>query len=330
MLQWIVLRALRLRTWLLVRLGLWRGQWRRGRVSVAGVTMLAGPFAVHVWRYGLYAPAGLRDDEPAPLIVVLHGCRQRALGFAFAAGLTRLADRARVRLLCPQQRRLANLYRCWNWFAPNAQRGAGELRVITAMLDDVAARVRVDAGAVAAIGLSAGGGLGALLAFHLADRFAAVAVVAAPPLLGGFNMQDPRDVMRRGLRLPPTTALGTTQRACAPLAIVHGTADAVVDPQCAGQLQEQALESLRRDRIAVERSESAGGGAATVTDFRADGVLRLRRIEVPGLGHEWSGGPGGHPYCVRGGPPLAALCAGFLRDAGALGGAPAPAAAQAG
>jgi poly(hydroxyalkanoate) depolymerase family esterase len=317
MLQWIIFRLLRLRTWLLVRLGLWRGRWRRGRVSVAGVHMLGGPFAVHTWRYGLYAPAGLRDEEAAPLLVVLHGCRQRALGFAFAAGLTRLADRSRVRLLCPQQRRLANLYRCWNWFSPLAQRGEGEVRVIRAMLDDVAARVRVDAGAVAAIGISAGGGLGALLAFHLADRIAAVMVVAAPPLLGSLNLQDPRDVMKRGLRLPPTTALGAAQRACAPLAIVHGGDDAVVHPRCAEQLQEQALESLRRSRIEIVRRETQAGSVAAV-DYH-DGVdLRLRRIEVPGLGHEWSGGPGGHPYCVRGGAPLADLGAQFLRDAGVL------------
>lgn len=316
--RWFVDLLLRLRTWLLVRLGLWRGQWRRGRVSLRGVHGLIAPLAVHTWRYGLYVPAGLRDDAPAPLLVVLHGCRQRALGFAFAAGLTRLADRERVRLLCPQQRRLANPYRCWNWFLPQAQAGAGELRVIGALLDDVAVRVRVDADAVAAVGLSAGGGLAALLAFHLADRIGAVAVVAAPPLLGPFNMQDPREVMRRGLRLSPVVALGAQRRPCAPLAIVQGAADAVVDRRCADQLQEQALESLRRGGLDVERSEAAAS-TLPVTDFRAGGVLRLRRVDVPGLGHEWSGGPGGHPYCVPGGEPLAELCAQFLRDAGVLG-----------
>lgn len=314
----LVDRLLRLRTWWLVRLGLWRGQWRRGRVSVAGVQFFAGPFAVHTWRYGLYAPAGLRDDEEAPLIIVLHGCKQRALGFAVAAGLTRLADRSRARLLCPQQRRLANLYACWNWFLPSAQRGDGELRLIRVLLDDVAARVRVDAGAVAAIGISAGGGLAALLAFHLADRIGAVAVVAAPPLLGSHNMQDPRDVMRRGLLLPPSLALAVRQRACTPLAIIHGGNDAVVHPICAEQLQAQALESLRRDRIEVERSEAPAAADKTITDFRGGGALRVRRIAVSGLGHEWSGGPGGHPYCMRGGAPLADFCAQFLREAGVL------------
>jgi poly(hydroxyalkanoate) depolymerase family esterase len=308
MFRWLADRLLRLRTWIAVRLGLWRGQWRPGRVSVAGVLGLLGPFSVHSWRYSLYAPPGLRDEEAAPLLVVLHGCRQRALGFAYAAGLMRLADSARVRLLCPQQRRLANPYGCWNWFLPQAQNGDGEVRVIRAMLDDAATRVQVRAGAVAAIGLSAGGGLAALLAFHLADRIRAVAVVAAPPLLGSHNLQDPRDVMKRGLLLPAVTALGLRQGACAPLAIIHGTADEVVHPNCAEQLEEQALSALRRVGHAVEQSAAAGANAV---DFHSGGALRLRRIEVPGLGHEWTGGPGGHAYCRRGGP-----CAQFLSEAG--------------
>jgi poly(3-hydroxybutyrate) depolymerase len=318
MFRWLTDRLLRLRTWVAVRLGLWRGRWRPGRVTVAGVLGVFGPFAAHSWRYSLYAPPGLRDDEAAPLVIVLHGCRQRALGFAFAAGLTAMADRARLRLLCPQQRRLSNPYRCWNWFLPQAQGGDGELRLIRVMLDDAAARVPVPAGAVAAIGLSAGGGLAALLAFHLADRIGAVAVIAAPPLLGRHNLQDPRDVMKRGLMLPPVTALEAGLGACAPLAIIHGADDRIVHPDCAGQLQAQAAASLARERIEVEPQAGLSAAGATVTDYRGGGALRLRRIVVPGLGHEWSGGPGGHPYCSAGGAPLAELCMQFLRDAGVL------------
>lgn len=279
-----------------------------------------GPFGVRTWRYGLYAPAGLRDDEAAPLLVVLHGCKQRALGFAYAAGFIELADRARARLLCPQQRRLANLYRCWNWFVPSAQRGEGEVHVITAMVDAVAAQVRVDA--VAAVGISAGGGLAALLAFSAPERFRAVAVVASPPLLGAFNMQDPLDVMRRGLLLSPTMAIGLRKSACAPLAIIHGAADAIVHPRCAEQLQAQALESLRRGRIDVARSETIAQAGVSCTDFRDGPSLRLRRIEVAELGHEWRGGPGGHPFCAQGGAPLTALCARFLRETGVFGPTP--------
>jgi poly(hydroxyalkanoate) depolymerase family esterase len=319
MLHWLIRRARAMRTWLFVRLRIWRGRWRRGRVKVPAVRFLPHHLAVRTWRYGLYVPAGLHDEQSAPLIVVLHGCKQRALRFAYAAGWTDFADAARVRLLCPDQRRLANLYRCWNWFHPMAQRGEGELTVVNAMIDDVSRQVRVDAGAVAAIGISAGGALAALLAFHFPGRFRAVATVAAPPLLGQFGVHNPHGVMQRGVALDPLLALGASREACAPLAIIHGSADEVVHPRCAEQLQAQAVESFRRFGRSVAPAAAVAAASASITDFRADGELLVRRIEVPDLGHQWTGGPGGHAYCEREGAPLTALCGQFLRDVGVLG-----------
>src|SRR5439155_292762 len=268
MVPWPLDHVRRLRTWLLVRAGLWRGEWRRGRVRIAaGVRLL--PWAMPLgasrrsWRYGLYTPAGLRDDEAAPLIVVLHGCKQRALSFAFASGWTRFADRAGVRLLCPEQRRLANVFRCWNWFHPRAQAGAG--------------------------------------------------------------MHDPQGVMRQGLALDPLLALGTRSEPCAPLAIVHGLADAVVAPRCAEELLAQALESLRRAGLEPSLTETTpDGGAVASTDYRAASRLVVRRVLIQGAGHAWTGGPGGHPYCEEGGVALTALCARFLRDAGLFESSPEP------
>ncbi|HEU0204501.1 MAG TPA: alpha/beta fold hydrolase [Burkholderiaceae bacterium] len=319
MLNWIVGRARALRTWLLVRLGLWRGRWRRGRVKVQRLRFLPGHFSVSTWRYGLYVPGGLRDDQSAPLIVVLHGCKQRALSFAHAAGWTELADQARVRLLCPDQRRLANLYRCWNWFHPTTQRGQGELTVVAAMIEDAAKRVNIDRNAIAAVGISAGGALAALLAFHQAARFRAVITFAAPPILGQFNVQNPQGVMQRGVALNPLLALGSWRGSFPPMAIMHGTADAVVSPRCAEQLQMQAVESFRRaGKAATPAAGIAKANGTSVIDFRANGELLVRRIDVQNLGHTWTGGPGGHPYCERSGAPLTTLCRQFLRDVGML------------
>ena len=315
---WFMRRVRALRTWLFVRLRIWRGRWRRGRITVPGLRLLHG-LGRRTWRYGLYAPGGLKDDDSAPLIVVLHGCKQRALSFAYAAGWTDFADSAHVRLLCPDQRRLANFYRCWNWFHPHAQSGQGELAVVTAMIDDAAGRVRVDERAVAVIGISAGGALSALLAFHEPKRFCAAIAVAAPPLLGHFNVQNPHGVMQRGVALNPVLALGARREACAPLAIIHGSADDVVHPRCAEQLQAQAVESFRRaGRHVAPGVTVAGASHTTVTDIHADGRLLVRRIDVLGMGHAWTGGPGGHPYCESSGAPLTALCAQFLLDVGML------------
>jgi poly(hydroxyalkanoate) depolymerase family esterase len=307
----------RLRTWLLVRLGLWRGQWRHGRTTIEVARLVPGLGTRRTWRYGLYIPGGLRDDECAPLIVVLHGCRQRALSFSLASGWVAHADQARVRLLCPDQRRLSNLLRCWNWFDSHAQRGLGELQVVISMIDEVARSVNIDAGSIAAVGMSAGGALAALLAFHHPDRFRAVATVAAPPLLGNYNLQSPKLAMQHGLARDPALSLGAATTACAALAIIHGREDAVVSPRCAEQLLAQGAESYRRARIETERLERADASAsAAVTEYHAGDALVLRRIEISGLGHAWTGGPGGHPYCERAGPPLTALCAQFLREVG--------------
>lgn len=304
----------RLRTWLLVRMGLWRGTWRRGQVSVPSAVLFAGPLANRRWSYGLYCPRSLRDDEPAPLVLLLHGCRQRALGFAQASGFTRIADAQRLRLLCPEQRRRANPWRCWNWFAPAAQRGGGELDVMRAMLDDVAAQVAIAPGAVAAVGLSAGGGLAALLAFHAADRIDAAVAVAAPPLLGRSNLQDPRDVLKRGLAIEPALALGSG-RAIAPLMVVHGLADEVVHPNCAQQLVEQAVRMNQRG-ASLQTINSAPAPGQAQTDYRSGAALRVRLLTIEALGHAWSGGSSGHPYVLAVGAPLASRALQFFREAG--------------
>ena len=334
----------RLRTWLLVRLALLRGAWRRGQVTLPA-TPLAPLLANHTWSYALYCPPGLRDDAAAPLVVLLHGCRQRALGFAQASGWVRAAQDHGFRLLCPQQRSRANLWRCWNWFTPAAQRGAGELDVVREMLEAVAGRVTLSERGVAVVGLSAGGGLAALLAFHAADRIAAAVTVAAPPLLGRVSAQDPRDVMARGLTVAPALALAGSAPV-APLLLMHGRADTVVAPVCGEQLAEQAaraaersgaswqaqpavaieagtqIDALRVARVPAGATAAAAGDAVAAPAGAGDTSnapsLALRVLWLDALGHAWTGAPGGHPYVEPAGPPLTALALRFLREVGVL------------
>jgi hypothetical protein len=88
--------------------------------------------------------------------------------------------------------------------------------------------------------------------------------------------------------------------------------------KCASQLAAQALESLHRSGVAVTRRDASAADSTTVIDYRSGEVLRLRRIDVPGLSHEWTGGPGGHPFCAREGYPLTKLCRRFLSDTGTV------------
>jgi poly(hydroxyalkanoate) depolymerase family esterase len=301
----------RLRLWFTRRIGLLRGRWLRFEVevSVASWTWWPWPGSRATWDCALYRPAGLADDEDAPLIVLLHGCGQRAMAFAQATGLVDAAGRARFRLLCPEQRERANAWRCWNWFHPPAQNGKGELQVVLQALESARAHVRSTP--VALLGLSAGGGLAALLAFHHAAQFAAVVTVAAPPLLGRGNLQDPRTVMKNGSAVSPTLATLHIE-GCAPLLVLHGSDDDVVAPRCAEQLVEQALAVWRRQAGTLQAHTGADGAV----DHRSGTRLVLRHQMLPGQGHVWSGAPGGHPHVTSSGVSLTALALSFLRDAG--------------
>lgn len=298
---------LRLRAWLARLLGLWRGRWQRFEVEAPAARGLGfgWPWARQRWSCALYLPGGLADRDEAPLVLLLHGCRQEAMGFAQASGWVAAAERGRFRLLCPEQPARANPFRCWNWFLPAAQEGQGELEVVLQALAVVRAQRR--SGAVAVVGLSAGGGLAALLAFHGADRVDAVVAVAAPPLLGRANLQDPLQVMRQGLALEPTRASARLSH-CAPLLVLHGAEDDVVAPRCAEQLAAQALDVMAREHGALEPRALPEGA-----EYLSGGRVVLRRLLVPGLGHAWTGAPGGHAYVVRDGPPLTTLALDFLR-----------------
>jgi len=302
----------RFRNWLAKRASLLRGRWLQLEVeaSVARWTWWAMPWSQSSWECALYRPAGLADDQEAPLIVLLHGCGQRAIDFAIATGLVAAADRGRFRLLCPEQRERANAWRCWNWFHPPAQNGQGELLVVLRAIEAAAARVRC--GRTAAMGLSAGAGLAALLAFHHPARFDAVVTVAAPPLLGRGSLQDPRKVMKQGLSISPTIA-ALHLEGCAPLLVLHGAEDDVVVPVCAQQLAAQAAHVLQRLPGGLSEQPLADG-----REYRSAGRLVLRLRLLPGLGHAWSGARGGHPHVLVAGPPLAEHALGFLRETGVL------------
>ncbi len=302
----------RFRNWLAKRTSLLRGRWLHIEVeaSVARWTWWPMPWSRTSWNCMLYRPAGLADGQEAPLIVLLHGCGQRAVDFALATGLVAAAERGHFRLLCPEQRERANAWRCWNWFHAPAQNGQGELQVVLQALDAAGERVRC--GRVAAMGQSAGAGLAALLAFHHATRFDAVVTVAAPPLLGRGSLQDPRKVMKQGLSISPSIA-ALHLEGCAPLLVLHGADDDVVSPLCAEQLATQAAHVLQRLPGGLTEQPLGDG-----REYRAAGRLVLRLRVLPGLGHVWSGALGGHPHVLVSGPPLAEFALGFLREAGVL------------
>jgi poly(hydroxyalkanoate) depolymerase family esterase len=142
--------------------------------------------------------------QPAPLVVVLHGCGQTAQQYARDAGWIRLADRGKFVLLAPEEPNPTTLDpRCFNWFITwDNQREQGQAGSIRQMIDRVKARHAIDNRRVFVTGLSAGGAMAAVLLAAYPETFAGGAIIAGLPYRSADTV-GPWYAMNVGLDLRP-------------------------------------------------------------------------------------------------------------------------------
>ena len=264
-------------------------------------------------RYRLYRPADVQFAERLPLLVMLHGCGQDAKSFAQGTRMNRIASRERFMVLYPEQDALANGQRCWNWFDTRGGRAAGEAQLIMKAIDQACLLYRVDRDRIAVAGLSAGASMAALLVTRHPDRFKAV-VMHSGVAPGAANSTASALAAMRGRRPArplPSQSAGAGSR-WPPLLVIHGGEDRVVAP------------SNGRDAAQIW-ADAAGASAAsghsvqcgkrypmTVTDFQTAGQTRATLIEVPQLGHAWSGGAASQAYSDVHGPDASRLVWAFV------------------
>ena len=111
--------------------------------------------------------------------MMLHGCTHDAEDMAQISGMNEVAEVNQFLVVYPEQSRLANLMKCWNWFDPKHQaRDAGEPSILAATVDKVRSTHNVDADRVYVVGVSAGGAMASILGATYPDLFAAIAVFA--------------------------------------------------------------------------------------------------------------------------------------------------------
>src|SRR5580698_354371 len=100
----------------------------------------------------------------APLVVVLHGCKQTAQAYAQGAGWLTLADQCGFAVLCPEQKSSNNRNCCFNWFYPSdTRRGEGEVESVRQMVSKAILDFDLDPELVFVTGLSAGGAMACAL-----------------------------------------------------------------------------------------------------------------------------------------------------------------------
>src|SRR6185312_6316687 len=181
-----------------------------------------------------------------PLVVVLHGCTQTAVGYDRGAGWSTLADRFGFAVLLPEQQRSNNPNGCFNWFlADDTQRGRGEAASIQQMVAAMIADQGIDPARVFVTGLSAGGAMASVMLATYPDVFAGGAIIAGLPYGAASNVQQAFETM---FQCPPRPArvwgdlVRSASRHKGPwprVSVWHGDADGTVIPSNAGEIIKQ-------------------------------------------------------------------------------------------
>ncbi|MCK8785877.1 PHB depolymerase family esterase [Roseomonas sp. NAR14] len=199
-------------------------------------------------RMLVYTPP--RPPAPgAPLVVVLHGCGQRAESFAADAGWIALAAELNLPLLLPEQSARNNAGHCFNWYhQADARRGGGEALSIRQMVRAAIRHFGSDPRRVYVAGFSAGAAMTTTLLATYPAVFAAGAAVAGVPVgcaVGGahalFRMRHP-DAFRSRQSWASAVRAATLARPTKPwprLSIWQGGRDRTVDPANAEALAAQ-------------------------------------------------------------------------------------------
>jgi len=183
-----------------------------------------------------------------PLVVVLHGCTQKAAGYDIGTGWSALAERYGFALLMPEQKPSNNGNGCFNWFNPeDTARGGGEALSIRQMIAQMVVDHGVDSKKIYITGLSAGGAMTSVMLATYPEVFAAGAIIAGLPYGVANTMQDALAAMYR-TPAHPGVQLGDLVRNASPhngpwpkVSVWHGSADRTVNPANAGEIVKQWL-----------------------------------------------------------------------------------------
>lgn len=258
--------------------------------------------------YLVYIPAGYKRSDPAPLVVMTHGCQTTARQQMRANLYNRLADRKGFVVVYPdvnaaEVAQPGPLSRCWQFFNSESwHRGSGDAADIAGITRAVIDRWRIDRQRVYMMGMSAGSFMTSIMAAAYPDLFAAIGINA------GGAYADP-SCLFVGPGIPAQTSaqmaydeMGSRARVV-PRLVMGGDADQGVPPACADKALEQGLRTnnlvlsanqagpLALNPAGTRVLANTGGYGSTVSAYRdRKGCLISQRWLIHGMNHFWPGG----------------------------------------
>jgi len=232
--------------------------------------------------YFVDLPAAYDGRRALPAVLVFHGGGGAALSARTQTRMSEKGQAERFIAVYPQGSGVLST-KLLTWNATTCcgyamQHRIDEVAFVRAVLDDLEANFQVDRARVYATGISNGGMMAYLSACALADRFAAIAVVA-----GELTTADCR----------PTRPVSVI--------VIHGTADQNLPYDGGVGAKALARHAVRSVRFAVDFWRMHDGCRDAAVSERAGTVMRERYapcasgsevelITVGGGGHSWPGG----------------------------------------
>lgn len=286
---------------------------KRGEFINKSYTNSAGTRA-----YKLYCPSGCdraKSSRAAPLIVMLHGCKQNPDDFAAGTRMNTFAEQHNFFVAYPAQNNAANISNCWNWFQPtDQQRDRGEPSMIADITREIIRDYPIDAGRIYVAGLSAGGAMAAIMGDTYPDLFAGVGIHSGLPSGAARDVGSAFIAMKSGAT-KTGTGHATPRNKHLPAIIFHGDRDTTVHLRNAEQALAQfaAMESHGLATATVEKGCVPGGHGYTKTiqrDGHANALTELWIVHR--AGHAWSGGSAEGSYTDSRGPDATSAMVDFF------------------
>lgn len=231
-------------------------------------------------KYILVKPNFIPQHKPlkAPLVVLLHGCKQNAELIMNGTKLKEAAEKYNFFLLMPQQENFYNIDRCWNWFYPinQSRHPGGEMGQIIATIEAIKSNYTIDAEQIFAVGMSSGGAMAHNFLACFPDYFKGVAVHSGLAYKIAENATDANEVLTRTEQRSPEM-LGKLAAECSDtqadfklekLLVIHGLKDPRVNPIHA--------------KLIIN--------STNVMMKKLNKKINSKLILVPELAHAWGGG----------------------------------------
>lgn len=258
--------------------------------------------------YVLYVPAAALRERPQGLVLMLHGCTQDADDFARGTDMNRVAERYGFIVAYPEQTRAHNAQACWNWFRPGDQGpNRGEPEILAGLARELATEFGIARGRVFAAGLSAGGGMAAILGVTHPEVFSAIGVHSGLPHGAANDVASAFAAMRGDAASSPARGSRPVRTI-----VFHGSADQTVHPANADRIVEAAAAGSRVV-LSHESGRSRGGRTWSRTIASTPGGTALTEDwRIEGAGHAWSGGAAAGSYTDPTGPDASEEMARFF------------------